>query len=112
MANSFKRFLTTSIGTSPTAIGSYTVPSNNTATIIGLSVSNLSNITDVDVSVNIDASGVDYFIVKGAPIPIGGALVVIGGDQKVVLEAGDSVEVTSNVASSVDAVMSILESTL
>lgn len=112
MANSFQRYLTTSIGTSPTAIGAYVVPSNNTATIIGLSVSNILSNTDVDVSVNIDAGGVNYFIVKGAPIPVGGALIVVGGDQKVVLEAGDSVEVTSNVASSVDAVMSILESTL
>ncbi len=110
MANFFKRFLSSGIGTAATAIGAYVVPANNTATIIGLSVSNTS-ITDVDVSINVDASGVDYFIVKNAPIPSGGALVAVGGDQKVVLEAGDSIEVTSNVSSSVDAVMSILEST-
>lgn len=111
MANSFKRFLSASIGISATKIGAYTVPANNTATVIGLSVSNRSN-TDVDVSINVDATGVDYFIVRNAPIPSGGALVAVGGDQKVVLEAGDSIEVTSNVASSVDAVMSILESTI
>jgi len=36
---------------------------------------------------------------------------LIGGDQKVVLETNDSIKVKSDTASSVDAVMSILEIT-
>jgi len=37
--------------------------------------------------------------------------VVVGGDQKVVLETNDSIKVKSDTATSVDAVMSILEIT-
>ena len=39
------------------------------------------------------------------------SLAVIGGDAKVVLEAGDGIRVQSNVASSIDVVLSYLEQT-
>ena len=50
-------------------------------------------------------------LIKDAPVPSGGSIVIVGGDQKVVLEATHSVKVSSNTASSVDVVMSILEIT-
>ncbi len=53
----------------------------------------------------------DYYIVKGAPIPAGGSLVAVGGDQKVVLMAGDTVKVRSNTELSADTIMSVLEIT-
>jgi len=37
---------------------------------------------------------------------------VVGGDQKIVLEATDSVKVKSDTATSLDAIMSILETTI
>ena len=43
--------------------------------------------------------------VKTAAVPSGGSLVVVGGDQKVVMETGDSVKVTSSAASSCDVIM-------
>ena len=48
------------------------------------------------------------YIVRDAPIPIGGALKVIAG-QKLVLEATDSLIIHSSAANSVDAIASILE---
>ena len=48
------------------------------------------------------------YIVRDAPIPIGGALKVIAG-QKLVLEATDSLIIHSSAASSIDAIASILE---
>ena len=48
------------------------------------------------------------YIVRAAPIPIGGALKVIAG-QKLVLEAQDKLYCTASAASSVDAIASILE---
>ena len=48
------------------------------------------------------------YIVRDAPIPIGGALKVIAG-QKLVLEGQDSLIVHASAASSVDAIASILE---
>ena len=53
----------------------------------------------------------DTHLIKDAPVPSGGSIVIVGGDQKVVLETADSVKVSSNTASSVDVVMSILEIT-
>ena len=48
------------------------------------------------------------YIVRDAPIPIGGALKVIAG-QKLVLDAQDSMIIHSSSASSVDAIASILQ---
>ena len=48
------------------------------------------------------------YIVRDAPLPIGGALKVIAG-QKLVLEGQDSLIVTASSASSVDAIASILQ---
>jgi len=48
------------------------------------------------------------YIVRDAPIPIGGALKVIAG-QKLVLEATDCMIIQTSSASSVDAIASILE---
>ena len=50
-------------------------------------------------------------IVKGAPIPAGGSLVAIGGDQKLVMEASDIIKVKSDTATSIDVALSILEIT-
>jgi hypothetical protein len=38
-------------------------------------------------------------------------LVVVGGDQKIVLNTSDSIKVKSDTASSLDAIMSIMEIT-
>ena len=48
------------------------------------------------------------YIVRAAPIPIGGALKVIAG-QKLVLEAQDKLYCTATSANSVDAIASVLE---
>ena len=48
------------------------------------------------------------YVVRAAPIPIGGALKVIAG-QKLVLEAQDKLYCTASSANSIDAIASILE---
>lgn len=110
MANFFKRQLSTSIGATLQAVGNYTVPANNTTTAIGLSIANTSNV-GVTVDVTLNNTSADIYIVKSAPVSVGGALVAIGGDQKVVLEAGDSIKVKAT-SGNVDAILSILETTL
>ncbi len=110
MANTFKNKLQRLIGASLVAIESYTVPASTETTVIGLTVSNTTAATiEVDVTVN-DATN-DYYVVKTAPVPSGGSLVVVGGDQKLVLTTGDSVKIKSDTGISADAVMSILEIT-
>ena len=109
MANSFKIKTDTAVGTSPATI--YTCPAATQTTIIGLSISNIvtSQIT-VDVQLE-NNDGDNIYLVKAAPVPVGSALVVVGGDQKVVMEASDVLKVTTNTASSGDVALSILEIT-
>lgn len=110
MANAFSRKLSQGVGTTLTAVGSYTVGASTQTTVIGLVISNvLSTSVEVDALVH-DGTNSTY-IIKSAPILPGAALVIIGGDQKVVLLTSDSIKVKSNTASSIDVVMSILEIT-
>ena len=110
MANTFLRETSRSISTSATTVGSYTVGASTATTVIGLTCANTTT-TAITVDVTHNDGANDTFMVKGATVPSGGSLVVVGGDQKVVLEAGDSVKVTSSAASSCDVIMSILEIT-
>lgn len=114
MANTFLCETDASVGTSTATI--FTCPSSTQTTIIGLSIANRVT-SQILVDVQLDASGRtsgaadSVYMVKAAPIPVGGALVVVGGDQKVVLEPGDAVKVTSDTASSADVILSHLDIT-
>ena len=55
--------------------------------------------------------GDNIYLIKSAPVPVGSTLVVVGGEQKVVLNASDVLKVTSNISSSADVALSILEIT-
>ena len=112
MANTFLSETDASIGTSPATV--FTCPSATQSTIIGLSVANRTA-AQILVDVQLDASGRtsgaedSVYLIKNAPVPVGSSLVVVGGEQKVVLEPGDVITVTSNTASSADVALSILE---
>lgn len=106
MANVFKNNFSKNVGT--TAVSVYTGAASTQATVIGMTVANTSaNLITVDVFIT--SGGVDYYLVKGANVPVGGALVPIGGDQKVVIETGDILKVQASAASSADVTMSVLE---
>lgn len=110
MVNNFKRKLSSNVSTTFTTVGSYTVGADTQTTIIGLAVANkVSTQILVDVALNNGSS--NTYIVKEAPIPSGGSLIVVGGDQKIVLETNDNIQVKSDTANSADVIMSILEIT-
>jgi hypothetical protein len=102
MANTFKNYTSASVGTS--AVTVYTVPASTTTVVIGC---NLANRTGS--SVNVDVQLGSTYLVKGAPVPSGSALGVVDG--KIIAEAGETVVVTSDAASSVDVILSVLEQT-
>ena len=102
MAQTFKNYTAGSIGTIPTTV--YTVASATTSILIGV---NLANTTASQITVSAQL-GTTY-IVKDAPIPSGGALSVLEG--KIIAEAADTIVVTSDTASSCDAIISVLEQT-
>ena len=128
MANTFKAYTKSSVGTSATT--AYEVglggASTKTAIVIGISLSNIAS-TPINVSVQIDrpanlgsnASPVDdVYLAKNIPIPSGSTLEIMAG-QKLILEyhitnnvnAGDKIVVTSDTASSLDVIVNALEIT-
>ena len=111
MANTFKNSAVAATGTSE--VTAYTTPSYTTTTVIGLTCANVTSTSPIKVSIRVyDSSGSAYFyIVKNAEIYEGGALVAVGGDQKLVLETGDLIRVVSDTASSVDTIVSVMEQT-
>jgi hypothetical protein len=105
MANNFKNALARNVGTTPVQI--YQAPSTKKAIVIELDVCN-TTLGAVTTSVYITSGGQDYFIVKNAPVPVGGSLQVIAG-QKIVLTNLDAISVISSSAASIDVIGSILE---
>ena len=109
MANTFKNRTLRAVGTGATDVGAVVAASTQT-TLIGMTVANITSGV-IAVTVTLGDGTNTTNIVKTAPIPTGGSLVVLGGDQKVVLMTGDKITVTSDTASSADVIMSFLEIT-
>jgi len=108
MANTFTSYVNKSVGTSAATV--VTVGASTQTTVIGMSCANTTT-SPVTVDVYFTRSAVDYYLVDGATVPVGSALVVVGGDQKVVLTTGDALKVLSSAATSVDVVTSVLNIT-
>lgn len=108
MANTFVSYVNKDVGTSAATV--VTVGASTQTTVIGLSLANTST-SPITVSAYFTRSAVDYYLVKGATVAVGGALVVVGGDQKVVLMTGDILKVVSSTAASADVVTSVLNIT-
>ncbi|MDA7674508.1 hypothetical protein N8704_01355 [bacterium] len=107
MANSFKLSTASSVGTAEVSV--YECPSATSTTIIGMTIANIIN-SQIAVNVKINDGGASKIhLVKNAPIPAGGSLVVVGGDQKVVLEPTDVIIVQSDTTASGDVTVSYLE---
>lgn len=92
------------VGTSPSSL--VTVPSSTTVAISSLIVSNTS-VSPITADVYFTRSAVDYYLVKGATIAVGGALEAIQGNR-VVLIAADTLKVATSAATSADCVVSAL----
>lgn len=106
MANNFKNYGQSAVGTTPTTI--YTAGAGVQATVIGMTVSNILE-TSITANVIVNIGSSNYYMVKKASIDPGNSLVPIGGDQKLVLEAGDYIAVSTSNASSADVILSLLE---
>jgi len=83
-----------------------TVGASTTAAITSLVVAN-TNTSPITCDVYFTRSAVNYYLIKGATVPVGGALEVISGNR-VTLIASDALVVVSSAASSADAVASVL----
>ena len=105
MAQNFRRYTLSAVSDSPEAVSA---AFDTYDTIIGISVSNILGATIlVDVYIN-DGSN-NIYLVKSAPIPSGGALQVLDGGAKVVVQSGDRMYVVSDTASSADVWVSVVD---
>lgn len=110
MATVFKTATAADIGTSLTTV--YTCPSSTTSTIIGLYLANQSGgAIECTLQFYDSSSAAHISLLSSVEIPAQSTLAPVGGDAKVVLEAGDALKVQSNVSSSIDVVLSYLEQT-
>jgi hypothetical protein len=110
MANTFTRKTSQNVGASPDVIGNYTVPSSTTAIVIGLTCTNTTG-SAITANVFLANASANTYIVANAPISSGASLIPIGGDQKIVMITGDKIYVQSSAATSIDAILSIMEIT-
>lgn len=108
MANNFVSYANKDVGTSAASV--VTVGAATQTTVIGMSCANTTT-SPVTVSAYFTRSGVDYYLIKNATVPVGGALIIVGGDQKLVLMTSDVLKIVSSAAASIDAVTSVLNIT-
>jgi len=108
MANTFKSYANKDVGTSAATV--YTCPSSTQTTLIGLSMANTSA-SPIATDAYVTRSAVNYYLIKGATVPVGGSLVIVGGDQKVVLQPSDVLYILNSAATSGDCFASLLEIT-
>lgn len=95
----FNNQTSAAVGTSEVTV--YTVPSGKEDVLVGV---NLANLVTSQIAVTVKVAGVH--LIKGVPIPANTAFSPLDG--KIVLEAGDTVKVTSDTASSCDVILSML----
>lgn len=108
MANTFTSYVAKSVGTSASTL--VTVGASTQTTVIGMTIANTSA-SAITCDVYFTRSGTDYYIVKGASVPVGRTYVAVGGDQKVVLITSDALKVVSSAATSADVIASVLNIT-
>ena len=119
MANTFK---VVSHDVMPASSGTpedlYTTPGSTTTIILGMMLANVHT-SQVTTSVKLvsDTSGggrtatnTTTFLLKDAPIPVGGSIEVLAGN-KVVLETKDKIQIDCSVADKTSVTMSIMEIT-
>ena len=107
MAQDFERSYASSISNSsgsPTTL----VTSNSDDAIVSIRCVN-KHTTAVNVTVLISSGGTDYFVIKDAPLPLGGSLELIDSGSKIVIQSADVLKAYADTASAVDVLVSYVD---
>ena len=104
MAQDFRRYTNNNVGTSAATV----FTANSYDAIIGISLSNVTS-GDITASAYVNDGTNDIYLIKDAPIPAGSALQVIDGGAKVVVQSSDVLYVVSNTSSSLDSIVSVVD---
>ena len=105
MAQNFRNQVTRNTGTSPVDI---LAEADSYDTVIGIRCTNIAT-TAINVDVYIIRSSTNYYLIKSAPISVGGSLELIDGGAKIVLASGDKITAVSDTATSLDTVVSYID---
>ena len=104
----FRRAVANDVGLAPVNV--LTVAAGKVATLIDVSCANVEpGATEVKGTVQQVAGATTIHLIKNGPVPVGGAMVVVGGPRKVVLQAGDSLVAVADKATGLDVAASYLE---
>ena len=107
MASFFRNSIIKDIGTVPVEV--LATAANTRATIIGLSLANLTEgIVLVNILIKDDTSVTGYYG-KNLVLPPNSSLRVVNGGEKLILSTSNALYVSTNVTDSVDAVISYVE---
>jgi len=107
MAQDFERNFASSISNSsgsPTTL----VTSNSDDAIVSIRCVN-KHTSSINVAVLISSGGTDYFVIKDAPIPVGGSLELIDSGSKIVIQNGDVLKAYADTASAADVLTSFVD---
>ena len=107
MAQNFRRYTLNTVGTVAQDIPDGSNFDTYDA-IVGIMLSNVHT-SAINVSCYINDGTNDIYLVKDAPIPVGGALQVLDGGAKFVVQSGDRLYVVSDTASSLDVWVSAVD---
>ena len=108
MANTFKLKTKANVGVTTSNV--YAVPSATTTVVIGVTLANTSG-SSINVGIGINrGSSDDVKLMKSVPIPQGSSFEFMGGN-KIVLETTDTLVAESDVNSSLDVALTIMEIT-
>lgn len=111
MAQNFRRYMLQGVGTQAADVpdgGNF----DSYDTLVGIHMTNTStNAITVDAYIQhtINGSPVNHYLIKGAPIAAGGALQLLDGGAKIVVQTGDRLWVESDTASSLDVWVSAVD---
>lgn len=110
MTTIFKNKVAPAIGTTPVSV--LTTASTVRATVIGLSLTNLTN-EALRVSISLVDNGVDpaveAYYIKDVILPANQSLRAVNGGEKLMVAPDNQLLINSNVDSSIDAIVSYVE---
>lgn len=107
MATFFRNSLVKNVGTVP--ITAVTTGSNARATVIGLSLANLTE-SSVTASITVsDSTSISAYFIKDVLIPPNSSLRVINGGEKLMLSTSNSLQISCNEDDALDAIVSYVE---
>lgn len=107
MATLFKNAVIKNVGTEP--IQMYEVGASGRTTVIGLSLTNLTeSVVYVDVLVKDDTS-VEAFYLKHTAVPPNSSLRAVQQGEKLILDSNNAISVKADIDDALDAVLSYVE---